>query len=212
MDRPQTSQPQSRQQDPDTVVRFGAWLFKWRSVLPLPLAALIVLLPAHSSSPPVVLVGILLAGLGEALRLAGVRHIGVVSRTRIDRSGPLVTTGPFAHVRNPLYLGNTALWTGFTLGAGLPWLAPFVLVLLGVEYHAIVRWEEALLDSRLGESYRAYAARVPRWVPRLTRARAAQGPESRAAKFSWRDTLFSERGTLVAVAVGVVLVWVKHRL
>ena len=53
--------------------------------------------------------------------------------------------------------------------ARLVWLAPVILVLLALEYHAIVRWEETLLESRLGQAYRDYAARVPRWIPhRLT--------------------------------------------
>ena len=37
--------------------------------------------------------------------------------------------------------------------------------MLGAAYHAIVRWEEELLEARLGEAYRAYAAQVPRWIP-----------------------------------------------
>jgi protein-S-isoprenylcysteine O-methyltransferase Ste14 len=207
MDRVPTPQPQSRQQDPDALVRLGAWLFRQRTWLPVPLALVILLLPAQDAPRSVVWVGLAVVAGGEALRLSAVRRIGVVSRTRIDRSGPLVTSGPFAWVRNPLYLGNVALWTGFALGAGLPWLVPVILILLGIEYHAIVRWEETLLESRLGERYRSYAARVPRWIPRLTRDTA----ESPGA-FSWRDTLFSERGTLLAIGVGCILVWIKYRL
>ena len=110
---------------------------------------------------------------GEALRLWAVRHIGVISRTRSDRLGPLVETGPFALIRNPLYVGNLALWVGFTLSARLVWLVPIVLIILGLEYHAIVRWEESLLESRRGDEYRAYAGRVPRWIP------GVGGPPSR---------------------------------
>ncbi len=58
-------------------------------------------------------------GAGELLRLWAVRHIGVISRTRSDRLGPLISTGPFGWVRNPLYIGNLALWSGFTVSAGL---------------------------------------------------------------------------------------------
>ncbi len=76
------------------------------------------------------------------MRLWGVHHIGAISRTRSERLGPLVATGPFALVRNPLYVGNIALWVGFALTARLVWLAPVILVLLALEYHAIVRWEE----------------------------------------------------------------------
>jgi protein-S-isoprenylcysteine O-methyltransferase Ste14 len=213
MDRPQTSQPQSRQQDPDTLTRLGAWLFRHRSSLPVPLALVILLWPVQDAPPALVWAGLAIVAAGEALRLAAVRHIGVVSRTRIDRSGPLVSTGPFARVRNPLYLGNVALWIGFVLSAGVPWLLPFVVLLLGIEYHAIVRWEETLLESRLGERYRAYVATVPRWLPRFRRTSfSLAGSPDRRAAFSWRDTFFSERGTLIAIAAGCVLVWIKYRL
>jgi protein-S-isoprenylcysteine O-methyltransferase Ste14 len=43
---------------------------------------------------------------GELIRLWGVHHIGAISRTRSQRLGPLVATGPFALIRNPLYVGN----------------------------------------------------------------------------------------------------------
>ena len=142
----------------------------------------------------------------------GVRHIGVISRTRSDRLGPLVESGPFAHLRNPLYIGNIALWVGFAITAGLLWLAPIVLVLLGLEYHAIVRWEERLLESRLGETYRLYASRVPRWMPRIggpTRVR--HGSDTGRTPVRWRETFFSERGTLIAIAAGYLLLWTKAR-
>ena len=187
------------------MVRLGAWLFAHRTWLPVPLAAAILLLPPTNNSRATLSAGLVLVAAGEMLRMWAVRHIGVVSRTRIDRSGPLVASGPFAFVRNPLYLGNIALWVGFALSAGVAWIVPIMIVLLGFEYHAIVQWEERLLESRLGEPYRAYLARVPRWLPRPGL------PSANAPRFSWRDTLFSERGTLVAIAVGCVLVWMKLR-
>jgi hypothetical protein len=121
-----------------------------------------------------------------------------------------VATGPFARLRNPLYLGNIALWVGFAISAGLIWLVPPIVLLLGFGYHAIVRWEERLLESRLGDNYRAYAARVPRWIPRL-QPRNAEAPDS-SSTFSWSETLFSERGTLIAIAVGYLLLWYKSQV
>lgn len=147
---------------------------------------------------------------GEIVRLWAVQHIGAISRTRSERLGPLVATGPFARVRNPLYLGNIALWSGFAVSAGLLWLVPPVVVLLAVEYHAIVRWEERLLESRLGDSYREYTTRVPRWIPRI--AHGSFKSQVSGLKFSWRETLFSERGTLIAIAVGFLLLWIKARV
>ena len=138
------------------------------------------------------------------LRLWAVHHIGVISRTRSDRLGPLVATGPFALVRNPLYLGNILLWVGFAVSARLLWLAPFVVLVLALEYHAIVRWEERLLDVAAGRRLPRLAARVPRWMPSL-RSASERRPVTRCTAFSWRETLFSERGTLIAIAVGYLL-------
>lgn len=194
----------------DTFVWLGGWLFRQRSWLPVPLALVLLLVPAPRGPIGTFWLGVLVVIAGELLRLWAVRHIGVISRTRADRLGPLVSSGPFALVRNPLYVGNMALWVGFTLSAGLVWLTPLVVVGLGLEYHAIVRWEERLLESRRGDSYRAYAASVPRWLPALRRRspnRADLGP-----LFSWRDTMFSERGTLLAIAIGYLLLQVKGRL
>lgn len=203
-------QTQQNQTDPDSIVRLGGWLFERRTWLPLPIAAALLLVRAGEGSPatPWVVGGAPVVALGELVRLWAVRHIGVISRTRSDRLGPLVSTGPFALVRNPLYLGNIALWAGFALSAHLVWMAPVLVLVLGFAYHAIVRWEERLLESRRGEEYRAYAARVPRWVPSFAPAAA----ERHAAPFSWRGTLFSERGTLIAIAAGYALLWMKSRV
>ncbi len=163
--------------------------------------------------PLAVLAGVLITVLGEGVRLWAVHHIGVISRTRSERLGPLVASGPFAIVRNPLYLGNIALWAGVALAARLMWLAPLIVVLLGLEYHAIVRWEEGLLESRLGDAYRNYAARVPRWIPHLHHGGHSGhgGKDVQVESFTWNETLFSERGTLVAIAAGFFLLWLKAR-
>jgi protein-S-isoprenylcysteine O-methyltransferase Ste14 len=196
---------------PDLTTRLGGWLFRHRTALPLPVALAILTLRIGEAPPSASLaaagVGLTLAG--EALRLWGVHHIGVISRTRSDRLGPLVAAGPFAYVRNPLYVGNLALWVGFALTARLVWLAPIVLVLLGAAYHAIVRWEEELLEARLGDVYRGYAARVPRWLPRSKDRKGGKGRED--STYSWRETVFSERGTLIAIAAGYLLLWTKAR-
>src|SRR5713101_6218554 len=194
-------QTQPEQRDPAGIARVGGWLFRHRTITPVPLAVAVLLVPGRG---PVALVavGVGLVALGEAIRLWSVRHIGAISRTRSDRLGPLIASGPFALVRNPLYLGNVALWVGFAVSARLPWLAPIFGAILAFEYHAIVRWEERLLEERLGERYRAYVAQVPRWVPNTFNRRdrkarrdqdfSAGSATSAVDVFSWRETFYSE--------------------
>jgi len=188
--------------------RLGAWLFRRRTWIPIPLALALLLIPAGGSPScllPAIGVAIVLAA--ESLRLWAVHHIGVISRTRSDRLGPLVSTGPFALVRNPLYLGNIALWVGLATSARILWLVPVFICVLSLEYHAIVRWEEELLESRRGDEYRVYAARVPRWMPSVISRPSTV--DRRLSTFTWRETLFSERGTLIAIALGYLLLWIK---
>ena len=210
-----TTKGQVTQQDPENLRRLGGWLFRHRTSIPLPIALALLLIPA-SASPSFLStsqfgLGVLLVAAGEAIRLWAVHHIGAISRTRSDRLGPLIATGPFALVRNPLYLGNILLWLGFAVAAQLLWLAPIILLLLVFEYHAIVRWEETLLAERLGDSYRRYTQRVPRWLPKfgIDRSGAVARSTPASGVFSWRDTIHSERGTLIAIAVGYLLLLLK---
>ncbi|MEP7306528.1 MAG: isoprenylcysteine carboxylmethyltransferase family protein [Acidobacteriota bacterium] len=193
------------------LVRVGGWLFRRRTSIPIPLVLALILIPGANPSGDsrLLTIGFIIVGIGELLRLWAVRHIGVISRTRSDRLGPLVSTGPFAFVRNPLYLGNIALWVGFAVSAHLVWLVPIFIVVLSLEYHAIVRWEEELLGSRRQDEYREYAARVPRWIPSVGGRRPA-AVDNPSSLNSWPDTFFSERGTLITIAVGFTLIWLKN--
>jgi protein-S-isoprenylcysteine O-methyltransferase Ste14 len=207
------TETQPGQQDPDMTTRIGGWLFRKRTSLPIPVVLALLLVPAAAKagdSTRLMAGGALLVAAGEVIRVWGVHHIGAVSRTRTDRLGPLIDTGPFALVRNPLYIGNLLLWVGFTVSSTLLWLVPIVILLLGLEYHAIVRWEERLLQTRMGQVYRDYMRRVPRWLPRLAGARGARGSHGTIGPgFSWTETLFSERGTLLAIVAGYGVLWVK---
>jgi protein-S-isoprenylcysteine O-methyltransferase Ste14 len=158
-----TSSRISDQTSPDST-KLGEWLFRHRTALPLPIAAVILGLRVGQTPPSALLLtaGVAVTVAGELIRLWGVHHIGAISRTRSDRLGPLVETGPFALIRNPLYVGNILIWVGFALAARLVWLAPLIVLLLGAEYHLIVRWEESLLVSRLGDDYRGLRRTRPK--------------------------------------------------
>ena len=109
----------------------GGWWFRNRSWLPVPLA--VVLIAATHRTPysfAAVACGVPLVLIGEVIRMYGVRHIGTVSRTRADRTGPLITSGPYALVRNPLYIGNWFIWMGIALASGVLWMIPISWMVL----------------------------------------------------------------------------------
>jgi protein-S-isoprenylcysteine O-methyltransferase Ste14 len=186
----------------------GGWLFRQRSWLPVPIALVLLLVRwGMMRHPALPIVGPLLVLAGESLRWWAVGQIGVISRTRTTRLGPLITSGPFALCRNPLYVGNLLLWTGFTVWSGLLWMLPVTLGVFILYYRSIIDWEEALLTERFGGAYARYVADTPRWWPRLDRLPAAIAA---SAMHPWRQVAFSERGTLAAIGVGGILLVIRQ--
>lgn len=125
--------------------------------------------PPRASSPN--LVGLILVGLGYA----GLVWIMVTALRQVDELpdriaadwGPkvLVRRGPYAFSRNPMYIFELTMWIGWavfygSVVVGASTLFAFALMSL------LVWREERDLESRFGDAYRDYAARVPRWIGR----------------------------------------------
>ncbi len=77
----------------------------------------------------------------------------------------LVTIGPYAWTRNPIAMSHAAALIGLSVFLGSV-SAVGVVAVLAVPVHLAMLREERTLESRFGEAYRAYSARVPRWLPR----------------------------------------------
>ncbi len=88
----------------------------------------------------------------------------------VKKNAELTVTGPYAHTRNPLYLGSMLIAAGFALAARSVWVAAVLFVLFGAIYIPVIRGEEEYLRS-VFPGFDAYAARVPRLIPRITPAR-----------------------------------------
>ncbi len=89
----------------------------------------------------------------------------------------LVVSGAYRFVRNPMYVAVSALIIGQGLLFGSWWVLIYAL-LFGIVVHLfVVGYEEPTLRATYGAQYEAYAAAVPRWLPRLTPFRAATDRE-----------------------------------
>ena len=76
----------------------------------------------------------------------------------------LTRRGPYRFTRNPMYLGMGFVYAGAALLFSLTWsIVLLPVVLLIIQTQVIVR-EERYLEATFGEEYRAYRARVRRWL------------------------------------------------
>lgn len=78
----------------------------------------------------------------------------------------LVTTGPFAYMRNPMYLGQIIFLAGLALTFHSV-LAGLLAVATAVWFHFRVLRDERRLIERFGQPYAAYLGKTKRWVPGL---------------------------------------------
>lgn len=176
-------------------------LFTLRSYTPIPflLLGLIFGQPTITS----IAAGLLVALIGESIRFWGVGH--ATSETRVTGSvgaSRLVTSGPFAYVRNPLYLGNILLYTGFGIMANLLWLIAITFCWFLFQYAMIVSREEEFLAGKFGKEYEAYRRAVHRFLPRLT-------PYKREGSLDWKIAIRSERRTFQAFGIALMLMIVR---
>jgi protein-S-isoprenylcysteine O-methyltransferase Ste14 len=151
-------------------------------------------------------IGLAVMALGETVRLAGVAVAGPETRRRSRVVARLVTYGPFAWVRNPLYVGNGLAWLGLAIVTGIPWLIPIAFSTFAIEYGLIVRYEEGVLESLFGEAYLSYKGRTSRWLPR----RPPPGPRPFGPHYDWVGAWRSESSTFTSLAVVIAMLVIKE--
>ena len=154
------------------------------------------------------LIGGLLALVGEFLRYWGVAYAGSLTRVTGGVGAPeVIVAGPFAYVRNPLYLGNIVLYVGIGImsNALFPWLLVVAAIYFSFQYYQIVILEEGFLRQSFGAPYEHFAENVPRFLPRLTpfhdEAQEHQRPD-------WPGALRSEKRTLQAFCTVLILLFI----
>ena len=191
----------------------GAFLFRWRSYLPL-----ILLIPALFALPQsgymevlfgevaedtwtVFCVFVAFAGLGVRVATVGFVGAGTSGRnTKTQRAEMLNTTGLYSIVRNPLYLGNAITLLGFVLAVKVWWLALIAFPSVFFYYERIVYAEEVFLLATFGSTYEKWATKTPAFMPKFRLWRRPELP------FSLRSVLRREYHGFFLIVVVMTLI------
>jgi len=157
---------------------------------------------AGSSVPPWaygLLGAAVLASQGWRIWAAG--FVGRPARGAKPAGESLVTVGPYARIRNPMYLGTLIGVLAFAGMSGLWYAVLAVAAVVCLVYGGAVLHEEAFLSARFGDEYRRYREAVPRLLPALRAYGHGQG------RFRLADGLANEGNSLVFLPLFFALFW-----
>lgn len=178
-----------------------SWAFKYRGGVWTALFAVILAVARPLRGR--VAAGVLLVALGQLTRFWGA---GCIVRYRGEEVGAerLATWGPYALVRNPLYVGNGLIGLGWGWISGNLATVIFLVTFWVLYGLLIVPHEEAFLRGRFGAEYEDYCARVGRFFPRsLSRETWSR---VRAGSYDASILLKSEIHSLWVHVLGTILI------
>lgn len=144
---------------------YADWAARWRVSLHFVVAA--VALVFAQPRPELLVGGAALIALGLGLRAWAAGHL--------RKAEPLTTSGPYAHLRHPLYFGTALILAGFAVACGRAWLALLLAAYFLLLFVPVVRREERERSALTIEGYASYAAQVPAFWPRLRAYPGAAG-------------------------------------
>jgi protein-S-isoprenylcysteine O-methyltransferase Ste14 len=142
--------------------------------------------------------------VGTAIALLGI-FLRAVASGHVEKDRVLATTGPYAYVRNPLYVGSVVVGIGFTIAARDLWVLIAIVLFFIAIYLPVIRSEEAFLRGQFPE-YDDYAHRVPSLLPHTLLFRQITTGFSRELYFSHREynSLLGAAAVLAALVVKIL--------
>jgi protein-S-isoprenylcysteine O-methyltransferase Ste14 len=145
----------------------GAWLHRHHKWGLWPLLAVGLLLNFHYlpvySGDFMMIAGAIGILFGTLLRIVCFTFTGTADPVSPSGRVQIVTEGPYAVTRNPVYLAEGAMALGIAMMSRMPWFVMATLVASIVIAALVVEWEEDLLRLRYGSLWDDYCHIVPRW-------------------------------------------------
>ncbi|MBF0594248.1 MAG: isoprenylcysteine carboxylmethyltransferase family protein [Candidatus Omnitrophica bacterium] len=146
-------------------------------------------------------------GLGLCFIAPGV-FLRLWSNSYAVKTEKLTTCGPYAFVRNPLYLGTLLILLGFVFLVQIYWVGIAALAAFTFAYIRTIGKEEFLLEDMYKDDYRAYKKAVPSFIPRFT-------PYNVGERWSFsfeRLRRSKEHKIFIWIGVGIVGLYLKEKL
>jgi protein-S-isoprenylcysteine O-methyltransferase Ste14 len=165
-------------------------LRKWLVRLRVPLAIVAIALAIPYLQRDWLVAGFAVSMLGELIQLW--------SFASLDKNSDLAIRGPYALVRNPMYLGRFFVLFGFLMLLGNVWILIAYAVVYWLYMDTRVEREEAFLRPIFGPRYAEYCAKVHRFVP--------GPPLTGQPVFYWNWTLFGQNNAARNL-IGTLAVW-----
>lgn len=145
--------------------KFASLAFKCRGAFWTLLAVGLLIFPGNFSLCRY-LAAMALIIAGQLIRFWAAGYIPKY-RTEVIGAPELVTSGPYAYIRNPLYAGNFLLGFGWALMAGFAWCIFFTIAFVCLYSLVIIPAEERFLESKFQEQYIEYKRQTNALLPNL---------------------------------------------
>lgn len=192
------------------MVKIGNILYHNRNWL-FPLFYILLFVPSpqvFENPTTAILIGILVALVGQIIRIATIGLVYIIrgGKNRRVYAEDLVTTGIFAHCRNPLYVGNILILVGLGIASNSLLFMAVITPLFLFIYQAIVRAEENFLRNKFGAGFDAYCNDVNRWIPSLK----GLGKTLNSMNFKWNRVIIREYNATFIWMIGGTLVVAMH--
>ena len=192
------------------MIKLGNFLFRNRNGI-FPLFYLMLFVPSRevfTNPVTAMIIGFSVTIIGQLIRVMTIGLVYIIrgGKDRRVYAEDLVTTGIFAHCRNPLYVGNILILVGLGIASNsLLFMAIFTPLFL-VFWQAIVLAEENYLRNKFGEQYNDYCKRVNRWLIDFN----GIGKTLRSMQFKWKRVIIREYNATYIWMTGAVLIVMKH--
>ncbi len=192
------------------MVKLGNYIFHNRNGI-FPLFYLVLFIPSPEIfTDPVLamIIGFSITIIGQLIRVLtiGLAYIIRGGKDRRVYAEELVTTGIFAHCRNPLYVGNILILAGLGVASNSIIFNCIATPLFLFFWQAIVWAEEDYLRNKFGDAYIVYCSKANRWVPAL----AGIGKTMQSMEFKWKRVIIREYNATYIWMTGAVLIVMKH--